>query len=78
MMFKVGDKVRCIRSTGNEFTKGNIYIVVEYVADIDFPLTHAHGAWVKMIDDQGTMNGWCADFFELVEPDYFAITRSVI
>lgn len=53
--FKPGDIVRCLRSHGNRFTKGNLYTVKE----------HSLG-WVSIAsDDVGEFNGIREEFFEL-------------
>ena len=59
-MFKVGDMVECLASTGYEFTKGRIY-EVERVED--------GGDWlmIKMDDSGSTTNGWAAKFFKPVK-----------
>lgn len=68
-MFKTGDKVRAMASTGcgTQFTKGNVYIV-----------ENVTGNCVNIVaDDEGKSNGWIMECFELVQPeiDWFELNK---
>ena len=57
--FKVGDRVRCLETCMDAFTKGNVYTVRDTMDD-DRILVH--------VDDRGsTTNGWLAEKFERVD-----------
>ena len=56
--FKVGDKVRCVKSGLAYITKGRVY---EIVALDDH--------WHRVVTDFGVVDGYAADVFELVEPN---------
>jgi hypothetical protein len=59
-MFKIGDKVKCLRNYGGAYTSGNIYTVREITV---------WGSIGTTCDDRGvTNNGMDASFFELVAP----------
>lgn len=77
MTFKIGDKVRALRSTSTwatrpQFTKGNIYTVSD-----------VNGSRIQIeVDDSGSLtNGWQAEYFELVtsvkEIDYIQLAKEV-
>ena len=71
-MFKVGDRVECLVSTGYEFTKGMIYEVGR---------VEKGGDWLKIkMDDKGsTTNGWAAKYFKPVkESTIRTVTRREI
>lgn len=65
--FKAGDKVRALRSSYcNDYKKGGVYEVREYLADSDRLRT--------VLDEHGSNNnGWHASNFELVEPHEFKV-----
>ena len=56
--FKVGDKVRCVKSGLSYITKGRIY---EIVSQEDH--------WHRVLTDTGVVDGYSGDVFELVEPN---------
>lgn len=57
-MFRVGDRVRALRSAEGQYTRGNIYVVSR--AGVESITTE--------LDDAGSrVNGWINGYFELVE-----------
>lgn len=54
--FKVGDKVRCVKSGLPYITKGRVYEIVS-----------ADDYWHRIVTDFGVVDGYSADVFELVE-----------
>ena len=56
--FKVGDKVRCVKAGLSYITLGRTYVIKEI-----------HGAWYRIVTDQGDLDGYLEHVFELVEPN---------
>lgn len=61
--FKVGDRVKCLKSYPGQFTAGK-----EYVVSADHFGRKYESVKVKRDDAGSTENGWLPEFFELVEP----------
>jgi hypothetical protein len=71
-MFKPGDRVRCLASYGNSFTKDKIYVVKKF---------NSFSKIVMVVtDDEGSItNGWNHSFFELVSdnPEVNSVTIEI-
>lgn len=61
--FKVGDRVKCLKSYPGQFTAGK-----EYVVSADHFGRKYESVKVKFDDAGSTENGWLPEFFELVTP----------
>ncbi|MCZ7855005.1 hypothetical protein O9X81_00080 [Agrobacterium salinitolerans] len=61
--FKVGDRVKCLKSYAGKFTAGK-----EYVVSADYFGREYESVKVKFDDAGSTENGWLPEFFELVTP----------
>ncbi|QTK78288.1 hypothetical protein AT6N2_C0379 [Agrobacterium tumefaciens] len=61
--FKVGDRVKCLKSYPGQFTAGK-----EYVVSADHFGRKYESVKVKRDDAGSTENGWLPEFFELVAP----------
>lgn len=57
-MFRVGDRVRALRSAEGQYTEGNIYVVSRVNGD---------GIGTELDDAGSRTNGWAGEYFELVE-----------
>ncbi|QIX21448.1 hypothetical protein FOB41_10030 [Agrobacterium pusense] len=61
--FKVGDRVKCLKSCPGQFTAGK-----EYVVSADHFGRKYESVKVKVDDAGSTENGWLPEFFELSKP----------
>jgi len=61
--FKVGDRVKCLKSYPGQFTVGR-----EYVVSADHFGRKYESVKVKVDDAGSTENGWLPEFFELITP----------
>lgn len=61
--FKVGDRVKCLKSYPGQFTAGK-----EYVVSADHFGRKGESVKVKFDDSGSTSNGWLPEFFELYTP----------
>lgn len=61
--FKVGDRVKCLKSYPGQFTAGK-----EYVVSADHFGRKYESVKVKVDDEGSTENGWLPEFFELSKP----------
>ncbi|MDH2091088.1 hypothetical protein N5K21_20355 [Rhizobium pusense] len=61
--FKVGDRVKCLKSYPGQFTAGK-----EYVVSADHFGRKYESVKVKVDDAGSTENGWLPEFFELSKP----------
>ena len=55
--FQKGDKVICLKSYSDQFTKGKIYTVMK-----------ANAGHINLYDDRDVSNGWGARHFKLYKP----------
>lgn len=78
MVFKIGDKVKCIEHNSHKLTFGAIYIVLDPKETLKHGLSGS-SIWTYVINDANDFNGYHHDCFELVitEIDYLQIAKDV-